>query len=94
MKDKYTELQKELVRSLTERLLDFEYTLGKRNYFYEDVEVDKHIFFILSDHLWCKTEYAKKISELVESKQEANVFDRIVRERVYDELYKASGGLT
>ena len=93
MNDKYAELQKELVKSLTERLLDFEYELGKRNYFYEDVEIDRHIFDILSDHLWHKTEYSETISELVKSKEEGNAFDRRVRERVYDDLYKALGGL-
>ncbi len=93
MNDKYAELQKELVKSLTERLLDFEYELGKRNYFYEDVEIDRHIFDILSDHLWHKTAYAETISELVQSKEEGNAFDRRVRERVYDDLYKALGGL-
>ena len=93
MNDKYAELQKELVKSLTVRLMDFEYELGKRNYFYEDVEIDRHIFDILSDHLWHKTAYAETISELVKSKEEGNAFDRRVRERVYDDLYKALGGL-
>ena len=94
MKDKYADLQKELVKSLTERLLDFEYSLGKRNYFYEDVAIDHHIFDILADHLWERTPYAETISELVDSKADGNAFDRRVRERVYDDLYKASGGLT
>ena len=93
MIDKYVDLQQELVMTLTERLLDFEYELGKRNYFYEDVEIDRHIFDILGDHLWHKTAYAETISELVKSKEEGNAFDRRVRERVYDDLYKALGGL-
>ena len=94
MKDKYADLQQELVKSLTERLLDYEYELGKRNYFYADVAIDHHIFDILADHLWHRTAYAETISDLVESKEEGNAFDRRVRERVYDELYKATGGLT
>ena len=93
MNGKYAELQKELVKSLTERLLDFEYELGKRNYFYEDVEIDRHIFDILSDHLWHKTAYAETVSELVKSQADGNAFDRRVRERVYDDLYEALGGL-
>ena len=93
MKDKYADLQQELVKSLTERLMDFEYELGKRNFFYEDVAIDHHIFDILSDHLWHRTEYAETISELVKSNEEGNAFDRRVRERVYDDLYKALGGL-
>lgn len=94
MKDKYADLQKELVKLLTERLLDFKYSLGKRNYFYEDVAIDHHIFDILADHLWDRTAFAETISELVKSQEDGNAFDRRVRERVYDELYKATGGLT
>ncbi len=94
MKDKYADLQQELVKSLTERLLDFEYSLGKRKYFYENLELDHHIFDILSDHLWKSTAYAETISELVKSQADGNTFDIRVRESVYDELLKASGGLT
>ena len=93
MKDKYADLQQELVRSLTERLLDIEYELGKRNFFFDDVEIDRHIFDLLSDHLWHKTAYAETVSELVKSESDGNAFDRQVRERVYDDLYEALGGL-
>ena len=93
MNDKYADLQKELVKSLTERLLDFEYSLGKRNFFFDDVEIDRHIFDILSDHHWHKTAYAETVSELVKSESDGNAFDRRVRERVYDDLYEALGGL-
>lgn len=93
MNDKYADLQEELVRALTQRLLDFEYELGKRNFFFDDVEIDHHIFDILSDHLWKATAFAETISELVKSQAEANAFDRRVRGRVYDDLYKALGGL-
>ncbi len=92
--DKYADLQQELVRSLTERLFEVEYSLGKRNNFYEDIAIDRHIFDILSDHLWHKTAYAETVSELVKSEADGNAFDRRVRERVYDDLYKESGGLT
>jgi hypothetical protein len=91
---KYAELQQELVKSLTERLLGIEYELGKRSFFFVDVEIDHHIFDLLSDHLWHKTTYAETVSELVKSEADGNAFDRRVRERVYDDLYKASGGLT
>lgn len=90
---KYDELLTESVKWLTERLIDFEYPLGKRNAFYEDIEIDRHIFEILSDHLWHKTAYAETISQLVKSKEEGNDFDVRLRERVYDDLYKALGGL-
>jgi hypothetical protein len=91
--DKYSDLKIELVRSLTERLLNIEYDLGKRNCFFADVAIDRHIFDILSDHLWHKTEYAKTVSELIKSEADGNAFDRQVRECVYDDLYKALGGL-
>ena len=91
--DKYADLQKELVRALTERLLDIEYDLAKRNFFLFDVEIDHHIFDLLSDHLWHKTAFAETISELMKSEADSDVFDRRVRERVYDDLYEALGGL-
>jgi hypothetical protein len=78
---------------LTERLLEIEYELGKRNFFFADVEIDRHIFDLLSDHLWRKTAYAETVSELVKSESDGNAFDRRVRERVYDDLYEALGGL-
>lgn len=93
MNDKYADLQQELVRSLTERLLEIEYELGKRNFFFDDVEIDRHIFDLLSDHLWHKTAYAETVSELVKSESDGNAFDRQVRERVYDDLYEVLGGL-
>lgn len=93
MKDKYADLQQELVRSLTERLLEIEYELGKRNCFFTDVAIDHHIFDLLSDHLWNKTAYAETVSELVKSESDGNAFDKRVRERVYDDLYEALGGL-
>jgi hypothetical protein len=94
MRDKYDELESELVKSLTERLLDFEYSLGTRNYFYSDIEVDRHIFDILADHMWDRTAYGEIASELVKSKTDGNAFDKRVRERVYDDLSKASVDLT
>ena len=93
-KDKYDDLQKELVRSLTERLLDFEYPLGKKDFFFHDEEIDLHIFYILSDHLWEKTVLTETISDLIKSQVDVNAFDRRVRECVYDDLNKALGGLT
>ena len=93
MDEKYADLQQELVKSLKERLLAIEYDLGKKNCFFADVEIDRHIFELLSDHLWNKTAYAETVSELVKSESDGNAFDRRVRERVYDDLYEALGGL-
>ena len=72
--DKYADLKKELVRALTERLLDIEYDLAKRNCFLFDVEIDHHIFDLLSDHLWHKTAFAETISELMKSEADSDVF--------------------
>ena len=93
MIEKYADLQQELVRSLTKILLEIEYELGKRNCFFADVEIDQHIFNLLSDHLWHKTTYAEIVSELLKSEADGNAFYRRVRERVYDDLYEALGGL-
>ena len=71
--DKYADLQQELVRSLTERLLEVEYSLGKRNNFYEDIAIDRHIFDILVDHMWDRTAYAETISELVKKVPNLNL---------------------
>ena len=95
MKDKYADLQQELVKSLTERLLDIDYELGKRNCFFADGEVEQHIFNIFIDHLQKKTVYVETISDfLFETKLKREAFDRQVRASVYDDLYKALGGLT
>jgi len=93
--DKYADLQQELVRSLTERLIEIEYELGKKNFFFVDGEIDHQINDILNDHLSKRTAFTETISDfLFERKLKREAFDRRVRERVYDKLYKASGGLT
>jgi len=89
MAGKYTLLEQELVKSLTERLLDFKYVNRSRNYFFKDVTIDHHIFDILSDHLWENTGWGDTISELVNSPLDANAFDRYVRERVYENFISA-----
>ena len=95
MEDKYADLQQELVKSLKERLLAIEYDLGKRNFFFADVEIEQHIFDILGEQLQKKNAFAETISDfLYETKLKREAFDRRVRECVYDELHKASGGLT
>ena len=92
--DKYAELQQELVRSLTERLLEIDYELGKKNFFFADPEVDHQVYDILIDHLSKKTSFAEKISDfLFETKLKREAFDKQVRDSVYDGLYKALGGL-
>jgi hypothetical protein len=93
--EKYTALQQELVRSLTERLLEIDYELGKKNFFFADVEIDHHITDILVDHLSKRTAFAESVSDfLFETELKRDAFDRQVRDRVYDVLYEAHGGLS
>ena len=92
--DKYADLQQELVRSLTERLLEIDYELGKKNFFFADGVIDHHITDILVDHISKKTAFAETISDfLFETKINREAFDRRVRDCVYDVLYEAHGGL-
>lgn len=92
--DKYADLQQELVRSLTERLLEIDYELGKKNFFYVDVEVERHISDILTDHLGNRTAFAETISDfLFETKLKRDAFDKQVRDCAYDLLYETHGGL-
>ncbi len=92
--DKYADLQQELVKSLTERLLDIDFDIGKRNFFFADVEIEHHIFDILINHLSKRTALAEKVSDLLfETKRKREDFDRRVRECVYDKLYADLGGL-
>lgn len=92
--EKYTDLQQELERSLTERLLETGYELGKKNFFFADAEIDHHITDILVDHLSNRTAFAETVSDfLFETKLKREAFDRRVRDCVYDVLYEAHGGL-
>jgi len=94
MEDKYADLRQELLKLLTERLLANEYDLGKRNFFFLDVEIEQYIFDILLDQIHKKTAYAETVHDfLFEKKLKREAFDRQVRECVYDDLYKALGGL-
>lgn len=95
MMEKYADLQRELVNSLTERLLDIEYELGKKNFFIIDPAVDHVLFDILNDHRSKRTAFSETISDfLYETKLKREAFDRRVRECVYDKLYAALGGLS
>lgn len=94
MEEKLAGLLEEVVKSLSERLLKEQYPLGKKNPFLSDPLLDHLIFDIFCDHLAANSAYAQTISEFIKlDKKEQNGFDSRLRERVYDYLYKAHGGL-
>jgi hypothetical protein len=83
-----------LVVSLTERLLAIEYPLGKKNFFFVDGAVDHQIYDIFCDHLASRSSYSEVVSELLSTEAERDAFDRQLKDRVYDALYVAHGGLS
>lgn len=94
MKDRFTDLLEEAVTSLSKRLLDDQYPMGKKNDFAHDPVVDQLLFHILCDLLVSRSPYSERVSELIDAGNEVtDAFDKKLRERVYDILYEAHGGL-
>ncbi len=92
MKAKFSDLLAVVVKSLSEKLLEQQYPLGKKNFFNADPLIDHQILDIFLDHLASRSKHAETFSELLGSK-EKKVFDELVKDRVYDVLYMAHGGL-
>jgi hypothetical protein len=87
-------LLEETVKSLSKRLLDDQYPIGKKIDFADDPVIDQLLFHILCDLLVSRTSYSKMVSELIDAKTEVqNAFDKELRSRVYDALYEVQGGL-
>jgi len=87
-------LLEESVKSLSKRLLDDQYPIGKKNDFAHDPVIDQLLFHFLCDLLVSRTAHSKIVSELIDAKTEVqNAFDKQLRSRVYDALYEAHGGL-
>jgi hypothetical protein len=93
MKDKFDDLVTEVVRSVTERLLEEQFPLGKMNDFLHSPSTQSQIIDALIDQLEAHSAYAETASELLASDTERAVFEKVVGERVYKALYDAHGGV-
>jgi hypothetical protein len=93
MKEKFDDLISEVVRSVTERLLEEQYPLGTKNVFTHDPSVQLQIINALIDQLETRSAYAEAASELLASETERAVFEKVVGERAYKALYDAHGGV-
>ncbi len=90
MKDKFAELLDEGVKTLSAKLLEDQYPLGKKNTFINDPVLDHLFYHIFCDILVSKTEYSAMVSEFIKADTEVqNAFDKQLRSRVYDALYEA-----
>ena len=95
MKDRFANLLEEAVKCISEKLLEDQYPIGKKNAFINDPVLDHLFFHIFCDILVSETAYSEMVSEFIKSETEVqNAFDAKLRSRVYDFLYKAQGGLS
>ncbi len=93
MKDKFAKLLDEGVKTLSAKLLEDQYPLGKKNTFINDPVLDHLFYHIFCDILVSKTEYSAMVSEFIKAdKKVQNAFDKELRSRIYDALYEAHGG--
>jgi hypothetical protein len=94
LNDKFADLIDEGVKTLSAKLLEDQYPLGKKNDFINDPVLDHLFFHIFCDILVSKTAYSEMVSEFIKADTEVqNAFDKQLRSRVYDALYDAHGGL-
>jgi hypothetical protein len=94
MEDRFTDLLNEAVRSISGKLLEDQFSIGKRSAFVKDPVLDHLFFHIFCDILVSETEYSEMVSEFIKAETEVqNAFDAKLRERVYDALCEAQGGL-
>ena len=94
MKDRFANLLEEAVKCISEKLLEDQYPIGKKNAFINDPVLDHLFFHIFCDILVSETAYSEMVSEFIKSETEVqNAFDAKLRNRVYDALYEAHGGL-
>ena len=94
MEDRFADLLDEAVRLISEKLLEDQCPVGKKNAFINDPVLDHLFFHIFCDILISETAYSEMVSEFIKSETEVqNTFDAKLRSRVYDALYKAHGGL-
>jgi len=95
LNDKFANLLDEAVKFISEKLLEDQYPIGKKNDFINDPVLDHLFFHIFCDILVSETTHSEMVSEFINSETEVqNAFDAKLRSRVYDFLYKAQGGLS
>ena len=94
MENSFTDLLDEAVRVVSEKLMEAQFTPGKRNTFVRNPVLDHLFFHILSDILVSNTDYSAMVSDLIKAKTKVqNAFDAKLRDRVYDALCEAQGRL-
>jgi len=94
MEDRFADLLNEAVRSISGKLLEDQFSIEKRSAFVKDPVLDHLFFHIFCDILVSETEYSEMVSEFIKAETEVqNAFDAKLRERVYDALCEAQGGL-
>lgn len=94
MEDRFADLLDEAVRSISGKLLEDQYSVGKRNTFVKDPVLDHLFFHIFCDILVSETEYSEMVAEFIKAETEVqDAFDAKLRDRVYDALYEAQGGI-
>jgi len=90
MADRFAALLDEAVRSISKKLLEDQYSVGKRNTFVKDPVLDHLFFHIFCDILVSETKYSAMVSDFLKATTEVqDAFDAKLRDRVYDELYDA-----
>lgn len=95
MENSFAELLDEAVRAVSGKLLEDQFRVDKRSAFVKDPFLDHLFFHILSDILVSNTDYSAMVWEFIKAETKVqNAFDAKLRDRVYDALYEAQGGLT
>lgn len=93
MEYKFQDLHTEVVKHLCEIFIDDANPLGSRNKFINNPQLDFLIFDIFIHQLWGKPEYEESIAEFRKAEKAVqNAFDDLLRDTVYDILYKARCG--
>ncbi len=80
MKDRFADLIDEGVKTLSAKLLEDQYPLGKKNTFINDPVLDHLFFDIFCDILVLKTAYSEMVYEFIKAdKKVQNAFDKELR---------------
>jgi hypothetical protein len=95
MEDIFADLLDEAAKSVSGKLLEDLVLVGKKSAFVKDPVLDHVFFHIFCDILVSETKSSKMVVEFIKAKAEVqDAFDAKLRDRVYDALYEAKGGIT